>query len=144
MMRRTIWGAALILSCSSNRETTRPPSPDSPPPVAAKAEEKKVTPAPAPAAPKGPQEMVQGVAVADPYRWLETATDPKVQEWMKTRDTDTRKKLSDLPGRAALAQRLHDLLYVETVSAPVKREGRFFYERKSADQEKAILYWRRS
>jgi prolyl oligopeptidase len=112
--------------------------------VAAKAEEEKMTPAPAPAAPKGPQEMVQGVAVADPYRWLETAADPKVQEWMKTRDTDTRKKLADLPGRAALAQRLHDLLYVETVSAPVKRGGRFFYERKSADQEKAILYWRRS
>src|SRR5205823_7235395 len=53
-----------------------------------------------------------------------------------------RGKLSALPGREALIKRYTDLYYLESVTAPHKRNGRYFYTRTHKDQEKAIVYWR--
>lgn len=87
-------------------------------------------------------EAVHGVAVADPYRWLEDAGDPEVQAWMTAQNAHARAALDALLGRAALGERLRALAYVDQVSAPVVRGGRWFYVRRHADREKAIVYWR--
>jgi prolyl oligopeptidase len=47
-----------------------------------------------------------GVAVADPYRWLEDAADPKVRNWSAAQDARTRKYLDSLPQRAPIFQQL--------------------------------------
>jgi prolyl oligopeptidase len=97
-------------------------------------------------------DLVHGVAVADPYRWLEDEKSPEVQAWMKAQDAYARAYFNSIAGRSALAKRFRELLYVDSVSAPVmrvlsgpgKQAGgkRFFYQRTHADREKAILYVR--
>jgi prolyl oligopeptidase len=89
-------------------------------------------------------DTLHGVTVRDPYRWLENEKAPEVQAWMSAQDAAARARLARLPGRAALAQRFRELYYVESVSPPVKRGGRFFYVRTHKDREKAIVYLRPS
>ncbi|MBW2524360.1 MAG: S9 family peptidase [Deltaproteobacteria bacterium] len=86
-------------------------------------------------------DLLHGVKVADPYRWLEQETAPEVQAWMKAQDAFARDRLRRLPERGELTARLEQLMYIDAVWAPIKRGGRYFYTRRHADQEKAIVYW---
>jgi prolyl oligopeptidase len=88
------------------------------------------------------EEQLFGQTVRDPYRWLEDDRTLEVQMWMAAEDKLARDELAKLPGRDALAARLREVLYVETVSPPTRRGNRFFYSRRRADQEKAVIYFR--
>jgi len=87
-------------------------------------------------------EQLYGVSVEDPYRWLEDAKADEVRKWMASQDAFARQRLHALPGRDALASRLRELFYVESVTAPHHRGKRYFYTRTHPDKEKAIVYWR--
>jgi len=87
-------------------------------------------------------DTVYGKQVADPYRWLEDDKNPDVQAWMNAQDVYARGELAKAPGRDALATRLKELFYYDSISAPVHRNGRYFYVRKHADKEKSIVYWK--
>ncbi|XXF75727.1 prolyl oligopeptidase family serine peptidase [Myxococcaceae bacterium GXIMD 01537] len=67
-----------------------------------------------PAAPIAAKQMAQdtyhGVKVDDPYQWMESSTDPKVQEWTAGQNARTRAVLERLPARAAIRQRITELL----------------------------------
>lgn len=88
------------------------------------------------------EDRLHGQPVADPYRWLEQEKESEVQGWMKAQDAYARGQLGKLPGRDRLLQRYAELYYLESISAPVKRAGRYFYSRTHKDKEKAIVYWR--
>ena len=83
-----------------------------------------------------------GIRVADPYRWLEDGKSPEVASWLSEEDQLARGYLHALPGRATLEKRYRDLLYIDTVSAPSRAGDRYFYMKRKASDEKAILYWR--
>jgi prolyl oligopeptidase len=51
-------------------------------------------------------DTIQGQAIADPYRELENAADPKVKAWSDAQNVRTRAYLDALPGRAAIAAKL--------------------------------------
>ena len=141
-MRWSWWGFApfLVLSLSCRSAAQPSSGPASKPQFAA-------TPAVSPDVPTPRDtitETMHGVTVADPYRWLEDPEAPQVQAWMKARDAKARAFLAGLPGRAALHARLRALLYVESQSPPSWRNGRWFYSRKAADQEKAVFYYQES
>ena len=85
---------------------------------------------------------LHGARVADPYRWLEDVAAPEVQGWMRVQDDHARAQLASLPGGPAFRARLAELLYVDAVSAPVRRGTRNFYTRRHKDREKAIYYVR--
>jgi len=87
-------------------------------------------------------ETIHGVQVADPYRWLEDASKPEVQAWMKAQDDYARAELAKLPGREALVKRLKELYYYDALGAPLHRKGRYFWSRKHADKEKSVVYWK--
>jgi prolyl oligopeptidase len=87
-------------------------------------------------------DQLHGTAVHDPYRWLEDATKPDVQQWMKAEDDYARAHLGALPGRAAVAARLGELLRRDEIGVPVERHGRLFYEKRQKDKDKRIVYWR--
>ena len=87
-------------------------------------------------------ETLHGVEVHDPYRWLEDGRSPEVQAWAKDQNDFARHQLDQLPGRAWLAKRLHDVSYVDTVGVPERAGARLFFLHRKADQEKAVLYWR--
>lgn len=79
---------------------------------------------------------LHGVAVADPYRWLEDERDPDVAAWTTANDAWARERLAKLPGRDALEARLAALMYVDRVTAPAVRNGRLFFANKAARDEK--------
>lgn len=85
-------------------------------------------------------DTLHGVAVPDPYRWLEDASKPDVSEWMKVHDARARAHLAALPGREMIEKRLTELIYVDEIFAPIKRGERYFYSRRAKDVEKAIVY----
>jgi prolyl oligopeptidase len=85
-------------------------------------------------------DTLHGIRVPDPYRWLEDEKSPEVQAWMGAQDTFARAWLRGLPGRDAIARRLSELLYVDALGAPRHRGSRYFYSRRLATKEKAIVY----
>jgi prolyl oligopeptidase len=87
-------------------------------------------------------EDLHGTPVADPYRWLEDAAHPDVQGWMRVQDDFARDRLAALPDGEALRKRLGELLYVDAISAPLRRGTRTFYTRRHRDREKAVYYVR--
>jgi prolyl oligopeptidase len=80
-----------------------------------------------------------GVEVDDPYRWLEDGTAPDVLAWTKAQDEYARAELRKLPGRDAMAARLRELYYTDSVGVPSHRGGRDFYTRRFAKKEKAVV-----
>ncbi len=83
-----------------------------------------------------------GEPATDPYRWLEDEKAPEVQEWMKAQDAFARTRIAELPSRDALLKRYRELYYLDSMSAPLKRGGRYFYVRTHKDKEKAVVYWK--
>src|SRR4051812_13079855 len=55
-------------------------------------------------------DVVQGVTVTDPYRWLENATDPQVESWSDAQTARARQVLDALPGRADMGKKLKQLI----------------------------------
>jgi prolyl oligopeptidase len=83
-----------------------------------------------------------GHAIADPYRWLEDAADPRTVAWSAEQDGLARSWLDAMPGRAPLGARLGELMRTGAVGTPVWRAGRSFYTRRGPDQDHPVLYVR--
>jgi len=85
-----------------------------------------------------------GVAVHDPYRWLENdvRTDPAVRDWVTAQNKVTEAYLATLPGRAAFKARLEQLWNYERFGVPEKEGAHYFYTRNSGLQNQAVLYVR--
>ncbi|HEY6098002.1 MAG TPA: prolyl oligopeptidase family serine peptidase [Anaeromyxobacter sp.] len=67
--------------------------------------------APPPKTPLRPvADTYHGVAVSDPYRWLEDGRSPEVRAWSKKQDARTRAWLAALPDAAAIRARTRELL----------------------------------
>jgi prolyl oligopeptidase len=55
-------------------------------------------------------DTVQGVKIADPYRWLENWSDPKVQAWSEAQNARTRTYLDALKSQAPIKSELMKLV----------------------------------
>jgi prolyl oligopeptidase len=87
-------------------------------------------------------DTIHGVRVSDPYRWLEDGQSAEVRAWSAAQDKVTRDYLSKLPEREAIASRLKELFYVESVGTPRHVANRWFFPRREAGHEKFAVYWR--
>jgi prolyl oligopeptidase len=147
-MRALLFAAvvAVVAACA--------PKPPAPAAVTPAAEAPVATTKPAPPPPAVPAkdypptrrddvvERLHGVDVKDPYRWLEDATKPDVQAWMTAQDDYARAHLAKLERRDEISKRLAELMYYDSISAPIHRNGRYFYSRKHKDKEKRVVYWK--
>ena len=99
------------------------------------------------------KEMIHGVELIDPYRWLEGSDAPEIEEpipeldarvsrWTKSQNAYTRGVLDGLADRKPLEERLRELLTVGTVGAPDVRGGRYFNLERQGDQSQPVLYVR--
>ena len=84
-------------------------------------------------------EHLHGRRVADPYRWLEDADDPRTAEWTAAQDALTAELLAGLPLRRRFAERLEQLVHAGAVGVPVWRAGRAFSTRRDPGQEHGVL-----
>ncbi|WP_422514785.1 prolyl oligopeptidase family serine peptidase [Sphingomonas sp. 3-13AW] len=87
-----------------------------------------------------------GEKIQDPYRWLENdvRSDREVADWVAAQNRVTDAYLATLPGRGIFKDRLRTLIDYERFGLPVKKGGRYFYERNSGVQNQSVLYVRDS
>lgn len=88
------------------------------------------------------REVLHGVEIVDPYRWLEEQDSPETRAWIDAQNKYTHSLLDELPSRPLIQKRLSELLRVDTVSPPFEYGGRYFLFKKRAEDDLSILYVR--
>lgn len=89
------------------------------------------------------KEVLHGVDVVDPYRWLEDSKSPETRAWIDAQNEYAEPILATLPGREQLKQRLTALMKIDTIGTPIERNGRYFFTKRLADQDLRVLYVRK-
>ncbi len=84
-------------------------------------------------------DTLHGVAVADPYRWLEDGDDPEVQQWVAEQNRLTRSALDASPSRAVWHERLVALMGLAVVQAVQVRGDRLILLERQAGEQQARL-----
>ncbi len=87
-------------------------------------------------------EVLHGVELVDPFRWLEEQQSPATRAWIEKQNAYTDALLSVVPGRERLKQRLSELLRIDTIGLPRERGGRYFFAKKKAGQDLSVIYVR--
>lgn len=85
-------------------------------------------------------EVIHGVEVADPYRWLEDLNAEQTRQWIKEQNGVTEKHLHAIPGRKELNAHLTELWNVERFGPPFNVGGRYFFGRNDGLQNQSVLY----
>jgi prolyl oligopeptidase len=84
-------------------------------------------------------EILHGIEVRDPYRWLEDGSDPQVQRWVAAQNAHARAFLDALPGRAAIQRRIAQAMACGLLGGSVPRgRHRFFCRRREAMTQPAL------
>ena len=81
-----------------------------------------------------------GTEVADPYRWLENDTSEETGAWVEAERAVTDDYLSHIPFRAAIKDRLTELMNYERYSVPSKRFNRYIYSKNDGLQNQSVIY----
>lgn len=88
------------------------------------------------------KDVIHGVEMVDPYRWLEDQNSPETRAWINAQNEYTEASLGSLPGRDALKQRLTQFIKIDAIGIPRVRNGRYFFSRRRADQDLFVVYMR--
>jgi prolyl oligopeptidase len=88
------------------------------------------------------EEVIHGVTVRDPYRWLETRALPETDEWIREQQRRCDDYFSACPELAWLERRVEAYLDVEVVDQPTRISDRYFYRKRRKGEEQAGLYAR--
>ena len=80
-------------------------------------------------------EILHGVAVTDPYRWLEDQESPETRTWLDAQNRYARGYLDSIPGRERIRERIRELLDVETYDSIQKVGQRYFFRKRIPGQE---------
>jgi prolyl oligopeptidase len=84
-----------------------------------------------------------GVAVADPYRWMEDMQSPEWQTWVKAQAAHADAVLARIPGRDAMRARLTELADAGEFTGHVEYAGgRLFYLKSEPGQNTRRLFMR--
>ena len=87
-------------------------------------------------------DLIHGVEVPDPYRWLEDQESPETRRWIESQNAHTDSFLEQLPGRIHLRNIVTRILERDVIGLPTERGGRYFFSKRRADQELSVLYVR--
>jgi prolyl oligopeptidase len=89
-------------------------------------------------------EVLHGVRVTDPYRWLEDQDSPRTREWLNAQHEYARSYLDGIPGRDHIRKRIRELVDVETHDSIQKVGRRYFFRKRQPGQEQPCIYFRES
>ena len=85
-------------------------------------------------------DMYHGVAVPDPYRWLEDDRSAETAAWVEAQNAVTTAHLGTIPFRAKLTARLEQLFNYPKFSEPFRRGTTYFFSKNDGLQNQAVLY----
>jgi prolyl oligopeptidase len=124
-----------VLACSPIRDTVAPV----PQPAAPAAAAGPRLPAAPEVARSGHVDHYFGVAVADPYRWLEDLDSDATRRFVEEQNARARPFLEALPARPRLRSRMVELWSYERVGIPEEHGGRYFYLYNDGRQDQDVL-----
>ncbi len=87
-------------------------------------------------------DVVHGVSIPDPYRWLEDQNSSRTRKWLEEQSAYTRRYLDAVPNRERIRGRIQELLSIETISVPSKVGSRYFFLKRRASQEQPVITMR--
>jgi len=87
-------------------------------------------------------EVVHGVELADPYRWLEEEQSPETRAWVEAQNTFALSILNGLPSLPRVQQRLLEQFAVEQVGSPSVVGDKLYYEKRLEGEERFSIYER--
>ncbi|UCD64032.1 MAG: S9 family peptidase [Candidatus Zixiibacteriota bacterium] len=99
-------------------------------------------PAPPETTPKPVVDTLHGVAIEDPYRWLEDQNGPETRAWIEAQNKYTESFFAHFPNSEATEKRLEELLRIDDISTPLQCGGRYFLMKRNADQEQYVICMR--
>ena len=102
----------------------------------------RTLPSPPPTRTQDIVDVLHGVAVPDPYRWLEDQEAPETRAWIDAQNAHADAILGQLPGRDELRGLATRVLKRDTIGLPSERGGRYFFSKRWADQEQAVIHLR--
>jgi prolyl oligopeptidase len=85
-------------------------------------------------------EVLHGVEVHDPYRWLEDGRAEEVQRWVEGQNTYTRSVLDLLPARDRIRRRLAEAVDRGALGASAPRGRWRFFARRNPGADQAALF----
>jgi prolyl oligopeptidase len=95
-----------------------------------------------PAPPTRAEALVEhrhGLAVADPYRWLEDGSADETRAWTAAQNGRTRTALDAVPARGRFRARLAELVTAGTAVGPAVRGDRLFTLDRWGDHDRAVV-----
>jgi len=99
--------------------------------------------APPPRTPVHPvTDTLHGIAITDPYRWLEDQSSPETRAWLDAQIGYTQAFLSRIPVRDKIQKRLAQLARIDSYGIPAERHGRYFFSRRLANENRASICMR--
>jgi prolyl oligopeptidase len=99
-------------------------------------------PGPPPAATNTVTDNMNGHSVEDPYRWLEDAKSPQTRAWIAAENSYTASYLAQVKDRPRLVDQLTRLQRTDSYSLPRVEGGKYFFTRRTADENQASIYMR--
>lgn len=87
-------------------------------------------------------DVLHGVEIADPYRWLEDQESEETRAWIDEQNKFTDSVLEQLPGRDEMTELFTKLAKIDTITTPFETGGRYFYNKRLADQDLNVIYMR--
>lgn len=83
-----------------------------------------------------------GTKIVDDYRWLEDQKSSETRTWINDENAYTQKYLSQVKIRPEIIARLTQLQRVDSYSAPELCGGKYFFEKRLADENQSSIYMR--
>jgi prolyl oligopeptidase len=87
-------------------------------------------------------EILHGVSVTDPYRWLEDQESAQTRAWIEAQTKYARAYLDSIPGREQIRERIRELLDVETYDSVQKVGDGYFFRKRLPGQEQPCIFLR--
>lgn len=86
-------------------------------------------------------DVLHGVPVSDPYRWLEAVDSPETAAWVVAQNELAQSVLRRIPFRDAIRRRLDALSDYEVVGVPIEAGGRLFFTLQAPNARQSSLVW---
>jgi prolyl oligopeptidase len=85
------------------------------------------------------RDVVHGVEITDPYRWLEDQESPETRAWIDAQNAYTQSVLGQAGGRDSIRDGLARFIRYDSYTTPVAGGGYYFFMRELADDNLASL-----
>jgi prolyl oligopeptidase len=88
-------------------------------------------------------EVLHGIEITDPYRWLEDQNSPRTRKWLEEQAAYTRAYFAAIPDRERIRTRVRDLLALkEVIAEPWNVGDRYFFLKRQEDREQPVIVMR--